>query len=85
MLACEPNPRVSKSYLYSVDIDSWEGILSAIVDSRVTNDFVHNKVIQQLHVMTMDIPAMRVILADASNVNDSNATPHYLNPGENLQ
>ena len=46
-----------------------------MLDSGATNSFVHSWVIQQLNATTLDIPAMRVNLADGSFVDYSTAIP----------
>ena len=56
-----------------------------MVGYRATNRFVHNEIVQYLNAITMDVPAMRVILADVSFINCSNSFPVYLQLCRNLQ
>ena len=49
-----------------------------MVNSGANNSFVKSYVVQQLNATTVDVPAMRVTLADGSYVDCSNAFPFIL-------
>ena len=49
-----------------------------MVDSRATNSFVHNEVVQQLKATTVDVPTIEFTLTDSSCVNCSTAVTLYL-------
>ena len=49
-----------------------------MVDSGATNSYMHSEVIQYLNGTTINLPDIRVTLADGSYVFFSNAIPLYL-------
>ena len=55
-----------------------------MVDSGAPNSFVQSEVVQQLNTTTVDIPAMRISLADGSYIDCSTAITLYLKLYGNL-
>ena len=76
---------MSKLCLYFINFYGQEGVFTAMVDFLANNSFVYSEVFQKLHTATVDVPAMRVTLADGSYINYSIAVSLYLKLCGNLQ
>ena len=85
LLEFKLNLIVTKLYLYFVDCNGSKGRFTAMVDARANNSFVHSSVIQYLNAETVDVPAMRVTLADSSYADCFAAILFYLRLGGNIQ